>query len=327
MPRSAGPAPAVGRAGLLALALAAAVSPRSARAWPRSPPARRAGRALDAGRRRCASRRRQWRAACRDRSRSACASRSRCASPTVGAARLRCELHDHHPASFECRRPAARARARAAASGREIRYQVRPLARGTTRFGATELRMASPLGLWQVTRTRRPEAAGARVSRTSARSRKYTLLATDNRLSQIGVLQVRRRGEGMEFHQLREYRQGDSAARHRLEGDGAHRAPHRARVRGREGPARAAGHRLRPAHGGQGRRAVALRPRAQRGAAARARGAAPGRRGRRAHHGRAAASATSRRASRWRRSTPSSTASTTSSPSLAVPDYQRAARE
>jgi uncharacterized protein (DUF58 family) len=39
---------------------------------------------------------------------------------------------------------------------------------------------------------------------------KYTLLATDNRLSQIGVLQVRRRGEGMEFHQLREYRQGDS---------------------------------------------------------------------------------------------------------------------
>ncbi|HYN12866.1 MAG TPA: DUF58 domain-containing protein, partial [Burkholderiales bacterium] len=39
---------------------------------------------------------------------------------------------------------------------------------------------------------------------------RYTLLATDNRLSQIGVLQVRRRGEGMEFHQLREYRQGDS---------------------------------------------------------------------------------------------------------------------
>ena len=39
---------------------------------------------------------------------------------------------------------------------------------------------------------------------------KYTLLATDNRLSQIGVLQVRRRGEGLEFHQLREYREGDA---------------------------------------------------------------------------------------------------------------------
>ena len=38
----------------------------------------------------------------------------------------------------------------------------------------------------------------------------YALLATDNRLSQIGVLQRRRRGEGMDFHQLREYREGDS---------------------------------------------------------------------------------------------------------------------
>jgi uncharacterized protein (DUF58 family) len=35
-------------------------------------------------------------------------------------------------------------------------------------------------------------------------------MATDNRLSQIGVLLRRRRGEGMDFHQLREYREGDS---------------------------------------------------------------------------------------------------------------------
>ena len=39
---------------------------------------------------------------------------------------------------------------------------------------------------------------------------RYTLLATDNRLSQIGILQRRRRGEGLDFHQLREYREGDS---------------------------------------------------------------------------------------------------------------------
>ena len=38
----------------------------------------------------------------------------------------------------------------------------------------------------------------------------YTWLATDNRLSQIGVLQRRRRGQGLEFHQLRDYRQDDS---------------------------------------------------------------------------------------------------------------------
>ena len=39
---------------------------------------------------------------------------------------------------------------------------------------------------------------------------KYALLATDNRLSQLGIRLRRRRGEGLEFHQLREYRVGDS---------------------------------------------------------------------------------------------------------------------
>jgi len=39
---------------------------------------------------------------------------------------------------------------------------------------------------------------------------KYTLLATDQRLNQMGILRKRRRGEGLDFHQLREYRDGDS---------------------------------------------------------------------------------------------------------------------
>ena len=38
---------------------------------------------------------------------------------------------------------------------------------------------------------------------------RFAILATDNRLSQIGMLQRRRRGEGLDFHQLREYREGD----------------------------------------------------------------------------------------------------------------------
>ena len=82
---------------------------------------------------------------------------------------------------------------------------------------------------------------------------RYTLLATDNRLSQIGVLQVRRRGEGTEFHQLREYRQGDPQRAIDWKATARTGAPDRARVRGGEGPARAAGDRLRPAHGVQGR--------------------------------------------------------------------------
>ena len=66
----------------------------------------------------------------------------------------------------------------------------------------------SPLRLWQI-RKLSGEETPVRIYPDFRALAKYTLLATDNRLSQIGVLQVRRRGEGTEFHQLREYRQGD----------------------------------------------------------------------------------------------------------------------
>ncbi len=125
----------------------------------------------------------------------------------VAARRLRCEVHDHHPASFE---PEGLPRALELQVGewKEIRYQVRPVARGETRFDRTELRVFSPLGLWQQKRLSGEEQP-VRVYPNFRALARYTLLATDNRLSQIGVLQVRRRGEGTEFHQLREYRQGD----------------------------------------------------------------------------------------------------------------------
>jgi uncharacterized protein (DUF58 family) len=130
----------------------------------------------------------------------------RIANPS--ARRLRLEVHDHHPASFESE-GLPRALSLAPLEWTELVYQARPVARGETGFGATELRLFSPLGLWQVTR-HAGDPAVVRVYPNFRALAKYTLLATDNRLSQIGVLQVRRRGEGMEFHQLREYRQGDS---------------------------------------------------------------------------------------------------------------------
>ena len=123
------------------------------------------------------------------------------------AGRLRCEVHDHHPSGVEAEGlPRAVALARGAWT--EVAYHVRPVARGEMRFGAAELRLHSPFGLWQVTRYAGEEMA-VRVYPNFRALARYTLLATDNRLSQIGVLQVRRRGEGMEFHQLREYREGD----------------------------------------------------------------------------------------------------------------------
>jgi uncharacterized protein (DUF58 family) len=90
-----------------------------------------------------------------------------------------------------------------------VGYGVRPLLRGETQFGLICVRMDSPLGLWRIERRLGTESL-CRVYPNFAALTNYALFAIDHRLSRLGVLRRRRRGEGMEFHQLREYRQGDS---------------------------------------------------------------------------------------------------------------------
>jgi uncharacterized protein (DUF58 family) len=122
--------------------------------------------------------------------------------------RVRLDLQDHHPATFEADGLPRRVDLERG-QWSEVTYHVKPVARGETAFGPAEVRLHSPLGLWLV-RKLTGKRNEVRVYPNFRALAKYTLLATDNRLSQIGVLQVRRRGEGMEFHQLREYRQGDA---------------------------------------------------------------------------------------------------------------------
>ncbi len=95
------------------------------------------------------------------------------------------------------------------AGGRvDLRYRYRPLVRGDRHFERCDLLVASPLGIWR-RRVRCGAPDVARVFPNFSEVAKYTLLATDNRLSQIGIRKRPQRGEGMEFHQLREYRNGD----------------------------------------------------------------------------------------------------------------------
>ena len=122
--------------------------------------------------------------------------------------RVRMDVHDHHPATFEAEGLPRRV-VLEPGQWSEIAYQVKPVARGEAEFGAAEVRLHSPMGLWLI-KKRSGNPNPVRIYPNFRALAKYTLLATDNRLSQIGVLQVRRRGEGMEFHQLREYRQGDA---------------------------------------------------------------------------------------------------------------------
>jgi uncharacterized protein (DUF58 family) len=88
-------------------------------------------------------------------------------------------------------------------------YRVRPLVRGHFHFAQCEISLPSPLRLW---RARRYLAlpGETRVYPDFARLYGAQLMAVDDWLSQLGVRQRPRRGLGLEFHQLREFRDGDS---------------------------------------------------------------------------------------------------------------------
>ena len=128
--------------------------------------------------------------------------------PALTAWQLGGELYDLHPPAF-------------AASGLplafhiepghwvDLAYTIHPNERGEHHFGQIELRLTSPFRLWRY-QCQTGEPATVRVFPNFARITQYTLLATDNRLSQLGVLRQRRRGEGSDFKQLREYRRDDS---------------------------------------------------------------------------------------------------------------------
>jgi uncharacterized protein (DUF58 family) len=126
----------------------------------------------------------------------------------LSAAALACRVHDHYPSGCEARGMPQRASVPAQAWA-EVRYRVRPIRRGDLAFGRIEARIESRGGLWQVRRFLGEQTA-TRVYPNFAALAKFAVLATDHRLSQIGVRQRRRRGAGLDFEQLREYREGDS---------------------------------------------------------------------------------------------------------------------
>ena len=91
----------------------------------------------------------------------------------------------------------------------EINYRVLPIQRGPAAFGYVDALIDSPWGLWQAGAwLGTPETV--RVYPNFAAVAKFALLATDHRLSRLGIKLKRRRGAGLDFHQLREYREGDS---------------------------------------------------------------------------------------------------------------------
>lgn len=94
----------------------------------------------------------------------------------------------------------------------ELGYRLRPLRRGHFNFGRCEIHLPSPMGLWSARRLIEVSDT-TRVYPDFARLYGAQLQGVDNWLSQLGVRQRQRRGLGLEFHQLREFREGTAYGR------------------------------------------------------------------------------------------------------------------
>jgi uncharacterized protein (DUF58 family) len=121
---------------------------------------------------------------------------------------LRLIVHDHHPADFQVQGLPSK-RFLAADRKSILTYRIRPEHRGDAVFAGVDLVCLSPLGLWRYKRFV-PLLDRVRVFPNFRELGRYALLATDNQLSQMGIHRRQRRGQGGDFHQLREYRAGDS---------------------------------------------------------------------------------------------------------------------
>ncbi len=90
-----------------------------------------------------------------------------------------------------------------------VSYRLKINRRGPFNMGLCHLQVPSPLRMWN-TSYRAGEPSLVKVYPDFSAITHYTLLATDNHESQIGIKRKPRRGEGLEFLQLRNYRNGDS---------------------------------------------------------------------------------------------------------------------
>lgn len=118
------------------------------------------------------------------------------------------QVFDHHPPAADVEN-LPRAHTLPARSRTRLVYRLRFLQRGVRHFAGVDIRLPGRLGLL----TRQvflPVTTDVRVYPNFAEVSKYALLASANRLPQLGIRLRRRRGAGLEFHQLREYREGDA---------------------------------------------------------------------------------------------------------------------
>lgn len=121
---------------------------------------------------------------------------------------LRLEVFDHYPTSAELEGQPASVTV-PAASALELTYRLRPRRRGDVRFGRVEIWRRSALDLVR-RRLRLGAPERVRVLPNFRPVLVQGLAGMEERVAQSGIHLQRRRGEGLEFQELRDYRDGDS---------------------------------------------------------------------------------------------------------------------
>lgn len=125
-----------------------------------------------------------------------------------GLRRQRVDVHDLHPGGWEAQ-GLPRRLTLAPGTVSSFGYRLRPNARGDFAFDGVQLRLFSPMGLWRQSRI-----AGVpqrvRVFPNFAPLARFALFSAEQASRLVGAHLKRRRGEGTDFHQMREYRVGDS---------------------------------------------------------------------------------------------------------------------
>ena len=121
---------------------------------------------------------------------------------------LELTVFDHHPDAVESAGLPQTLRIEPGRFAR-IAYDICPQRRGLMHFGQCELRMRSPFGLWQ-RRGFVGDPADIRTYPNYSAISKLLAYEVSSNVEAAGLRISRRRGEGIEFHQLRDYRDGDS---------------------------------------------------------------------------------------------------------------------
>jgi len=126
----------------------------------------------------------------------------------TGSGHEKIDVIDHFPVSFNSDATITSMKL-PPETAKTLNYRVQPTERGEHDFANIQIRRYSPWGFW-TTRQDLGEPHLARVFPNFTAISKYALRGADSLQAMAATHVKQRRGEGLDFHQLREYRVGDT---------------------------------------------------------------------------------------------------------------------